>query len=81
MVGWYWNGVGQSKEECLYLISLAKPHMEKSTVVDNETGKNVEDRYIFVIFFVVLLLTETELVNYWLWTNSGGAYTMTHLKV
>lgn len=38
--------------------------MEKSTVVDNETGKNVEDRYIFVIFFVVLLLTETELVNY-----------------
>ncbi|KAA0063573.1 putative prolyl 4-hydroxylase 3 [Cucumis melo var. makuwa] len=31
-----------SKEECLYLISLAKPHMEKSTVVDSETGKSVD---------------------------------------
>ncbi|KAE8715269.1 putative prolyl 4-hydroxylase 10 [Hibiscus syriacus] len=29
-----------SKEECEYLIKLAKPHMAKSTVVDNETGKS-----------------------------------------
>ncbi|KAA0063574.1 putative prolyl 4-hydroxylase 3 isoform X1 [Cucumis melo var. makuwa] len=33
-----------SKEECLYLISLAKPHMEKSTVVDSKTGKSVDSR-------------------------------------
>ncbi|GER38785.1 2-oxoglutarate (2OG) and Fe(II)-dependent oxygenase superfamily protein [Striga asiatica] len=29
-----------SKEECEYLISLAKPHMVKSSVVDSKTGKN-----------------------------------------
>lgn len=33
-----------SKEECLYLISLAKPHMEKSTVVDSKSGKSVDSR-------------------------------------
>uniref|UniRef100_A0A0A0LFF5 procollagen-proline 4-dioxygenase n=1 Tax=Cucumis sativus TaxID=3659 RepID=A0A0A0LFF5_CUCSA len=33
-----------SKEECLYLISLAKPHMEKSTVVDSKTGESVDSR-------------------------------------
>ncbi|XP_022937931.1 probable prolyl 4-hydroxylase 3 [Cucurbita moschata] len=33
-----------SKEECLYLISLAKPHMAKSTVVDNKTGKSIDSR-------------------------------------
>ncbi|KAF5454617.1 hypothetical protein F2P56_024268 [Juglans regia] len=33
-----------TKEECEYLISLAKPHMEKSTVVDSETGKSKDSR-------------------------------------
>ncbi|KAG4121008.1 hypothetical protein ERO13_D11G178700v2 [Gossypium hirsutum] len=33
-----------SKEECEYLIDLAKPHMEKSTVVDSETGKSKDSR-------------------------------------
>uniref|UniRef100_A0A2P2L9I6 procollagen-proline 4-dioxygenase n=2 Tax=Rhizophora mucronata TaxID=61149 RepID=A0A2P2L9I6_RHIMU len=33
-----------SKEECEYLINLAKPHMRKSTVVDGETGKSKDSR-------------------------------------
>ncbi|XP_010266054.1 PREDICTED: probable prolyl 4-hydroxylase 3 [Nelumbo nucifera] len=33
-----------SKEECEYLINLAKPHMEKSTVVDSTTGKSKDSR-------------------------------------
>ncbi|XP_059439486.1 probable prolyl 4-hydroxylase 10 isoform X2 [Corylus avellana] len=33
-----------TKEECDYLISLAKPHMHKSTVVDSETGKSKDSR-------------------------------------
>ncbi|WRX09059.1 Oxoglutarate/iron-dependent dioxygenase - like 7 [Theobroma cacao] len=33
-----------SKKECEYLIELAKPHMEKSTVVDSETGKSKDSR-------------------------------------
>ncbi|GFP98228.1 probable prolyl 4-hydroxylase 3 [Phtheirospermum japonicum] len=33
-----------SKEECEYLINLAKPHMKKSTVADNETGKSVDSK-------------------------------------
>lgn len=33
-----------TKEECDYLISLAKPHMQKSTVVDSETGKSKDSR-------------------------------------
>ncbi|CAI0382437.1 unnamed protein product [Linum tenue] len=33
-----------SKEECEYLISLAKPHMTKSTVVDSKTGKSKDSR-------------------------------------
>ncbi|KAF9600206.1 hypothetical protein IFM89_005030 [Coptis chinensis] len=33
-----------SKEECDYLINLAKPHMEKSTVVDSETGRSKDSR-------------------------------------
>ncbi|XP_030464165.1 probable prolyl 4-hydroxylase 10 [Syzygium oleosum] len=33
-----------SKEECEYLIELATPHMEKSTVVDSETGKSRDSR-------------------------------------
>ena len=37
----------QSKEEREYLITLAKPHMVKSTVVDAETGRSTESRYAF----------------------------------
>lgn len=33
-----------SKEECEYLISLAKPHMVKSTVVDSKTGRSKDSR-------------------------------------
>ncbi|KAF0930716.1 hypothetical protein E2562_034911 [Oryza meyeriana var. granulata] len=33
-----------SKEECEYLISLAKPHMKKSTVVDSSTGGSKDSR-------------------------------------
>ncbi|KAL8198028.1 hypothetical protein R6Q57_029917 [Mikania cordata] len=33
-----------SQDECEHLIKLAKPHMEKSAVVDNETGKSVDSR-------------------------------------
>lgn len=33
-----------SKDECEYLIELAKPHMEKSTVVDSATGKSKDSR-------------------------------------
>ncbi|XP_022950101.1 probable prolyl 4-hydroxylase 10 [Cucurbita moschata] len=33
-----------TKEECEYLISHAKPHMQKSTVVDSETGKSKDSR-------------------------------------
>ncbi|CAM8938365.1 unnamed protein product [Rhodiola kirilowii] len=33
-----------SKEECEYLINLAKPHMAKSTVVDSTTGKSTDSR-------------------------------------
>ncbi|PWA72969.1 oxoglutarate/iron-dependent dioxygenase [Artemisia annua] len=33
-----------SKEECEYLINLAKPHMAKSTVVDSTTGKSKDSR-------------------------------------
>ncbi|KAK3271236.1 hypothetical protein CYMTET_20403 [Cymbomonas tetramitiformis] len=33
-----------SKEECLHLIHLAAPTMEKSSVVDNKTGKSVASR-------------------------------------
>ncbi|KAL5557805.1 hypothetical protein UlMin_034016 [Ulmus minor] len=33
-----------SKEECEYLISLGKPHMLKSTVVDSKTGQSKDSR-------------------------------------
>ncbi|KAK8946260.1 hypothetical protein KSP40_PGU006726 [Platanthera guangdongensis] len=33
-----------SKEECNYLIELAKPNMEKSTVVDSATGQSKDSR-------------------------------------
>ncbi|PHT65121.1 hypothetical protein T459_29546 [Capsicum annuum] len=32
------------KEECEYLISLAKPHIQKSSVVDSSTGKSMDSR-------------------------------------
>lgn len=38
----YHNFLG--KEECEYLINLAKPHMAKSTVVDSATGKSKDSR-------------------------------------
>ncbi|THU65763.1 hypothetical protein C4D60_Mb05t07060 [Musa balbisiana] len=33
-----------SKEECKYLIDLAKPYMKKSTVVDSTTGRSTDSR-------------------------------------
>ncbi|XP_022855457.1 probable prolyl 4-hydroxylase 3 isoform X1 [Olea europaea var. sylvestris] len=33
-----------SKEECVHLIDLAKPHMAKSVVVDSKTGKSKDSR-------------------------------------
>ncbi|CAA7399694.1 unnamed protein product [Spirodela intermedia] len=33
-----------SKEECEHLINLAKPYMQKSTVVDSSTGKSTDSR-------------------------------------
>lgn len=33
-----------SKAECEHLMNLAKPHMKKSTVVDNATGKSKDSR-------------------------------------
>ncbi|XP_057974291.1 probable prolyl 4-hydroxylase 3 [Malania oleifera] len=33
-----------SKEECEYLINLAKPHMRKSSVVDSVTGQSKDSR-------------------------------------
>ncbi|KAL0438364.1 UNVERIFIED_CONTAM: putative prolyl 4-hydroxylase 3 [Sesamum latifolium] len=36
--------ITSSKEECEYLINLAKPHMTKSTVVDSKTGKSKDSR-------------------------------------
>jgi prolyl 4-hydroxylase len=33
-----------SKEECEYLINLAKPHMVKSSVVDSKTGQSKDSR-------------------------------------
>ncbi|OIW11060.1 hypothetical protein TanjilG_22867 [Lupinus angustifolius] len=33
-----------NNEECEHLISIAKPNMQKSTVVDNETGKSKDSR-------------------------------------
>ncbi|KAJ8764321.1 hypothetical protein K2173_006061 [Erythroxylum novogranatense] len=33
-----------TKQECEYLIALAKPHMQKSAVVDSETGKSKDSR-------------------------------------
>ncbi|GMY28188.1 probable prolyl 4-hydroxylase 3, partial [Fagus crenata] len=33
-----------SKEECEYLISLATPHMKRSTVIDGKTGQSKDSR-------------------------------------
>ncbi|KAK8354013.1 hypothetical protein V6Z12_A05G195800 [Gossypium hirsutum] len=33
-----------SREECEYLINLAKPYMKKSTVVDSKTGQSKDSR-------------------------------------
>lgn len=45
-----WNPLLQSKDECEYLINLAKPHMHKSSVVDSETGKSKDSRSAFHSF-------------------------------
>ncbi|KAL9269159.1 putative prolyl 4-hydroxylase 10 [Drosera capensis] len=45
-----------TKEECEYLIELAKPHMHKSTVVDSETGKSKDSRHALLSPFVSLKL-------------------------
>lgn len=37
----------RSKEECEYLIKLAKPYMAKSTVVDSKTGQSKDSRFVF----------------------------------
>ena len=42
-----WYYFEQSKEECEYMISLAKPHMKKSTVVDSKTGRSKDSRSAF----------------------------------
>lgn len=42
----------QSKEECEYLINLARPHMVKSTVVDSKTGKSKDSRSVHLIVFI-----------------------------
>ncbi len=33
-------------EECEHLINLGKPSMVKSSVVDNDTGKSVDSRWV-----------------------------------
>ncbi|KAK8681531.1 hypothetical protein V6N13_053933 [Hibiscus sabdariffa] len=35
-----------SKEECEYLIKIAKPFMKKSSVVDTKTGKRKDSRFV-----------------------------------
>ncbi|GAV72108.1 hypothetical protein CFOL_v3_15597 [Cephalotus follicularis] len=51
----------EPKEECEYLIGLAKPHMQKSTVVDSETGKSRDSSCIilstilFLSFSIIFL--------------------------
>lgn len=47
VLAWNWNPPFQSKDECEYLINLAKPHMHKSSVVDSETGKSKDSRSAF----------------------------------
>ncbi|KAG6501519.1 hypothetical protein ZIOFF_041400 [Zingiber officinale] len=38
------SGDFKSQKECEYLIELAKPHMQKSTVVDSVTGRSKDSR-------------------------------------
>lgn len=49
----------QSKEECEYLINLAKPHMAKSTVVDSATGKSKDSRFGFASPFDLSICVAT----------------------
>lgn len=55
----------QSKEECEYLINLARPHMKKSTVVDSKTGKSKDSTYVSLCPFLhsswILLFIETDI--------------------
>ena len=41
----------QSKDECEYLIELAKPNMVKSTVVDSATGQSKDSRFAICMLF------------------------------
>ncbi|KAL2940323.1 putative prolyl 4-hydroxylase 10 [Bienertia sinuspersici] len=43
-----------SKDECEYLITLASPHMEKSQVVDEQTGKSKDSRHIILHSLFIL---------------------------
>ena len=38
----------QTKKECEHLINTAKPSMQKSSVVDSETGKSKDSRLDFL---------------------------------
>uniref|UniRef100_A0A452YKB9 Prolyl 4-hydroxylase alpha subunit domain-containing protein n=1 Tax=Aegilops tauschii subsp. strangulata TaxID=200361 RepID=A0A452YKB9_AEGTS len=53
-----------SKEECQYLISLAKPHMKKSTVVDSATGGSKDSRFGHCKFFFLLELLRNLMPTY-----------------
>lgn len=59
---------GQSREECEYLIHLAKPHMLKSTVVDSTTGKSTDSRCgfpsSFCLFYIHLYLLLPGVICY-----------------
>ncbi|KAL6317300.1 hypothetical protein AAG906_030053 [Vitis piasezkii] len=48
------NSFCRSKEECEYMISLAKPYMKKSTVVDSETGRSKDSSFITLVIFKTL---------------------------
>ncbi|KAL9249822.1 putative prolyl 4-hydroxylase 10 [Drosera capensis] len=52
-----------TKEECKYLIELAKPHMHKSAVVDSETGKSKDSRHALLSPFLVRTSSGTFLAR------------------
>lgn len=41
----------KTNEECEHLISLAKPSMVKSKVVDVKTGKSIDSRFCTLVLF------------------------------
>ncbi|KAL2940319.1 putative prolyl 4-hydroxylase 3 [Bienertia sinuspersici] len=50
-----------SKDECEYLITLASPHMEKSQVVDEQTGKSKDSRHIILHSLFILFSSQIHL--------------------